>query len=181
MNPPARTAFFWNKTSTPRACFPPQRPQPVRRLRQLAPLAPLAPLALILPLASALTLLPRATQAEDFQGSTHKLEYDAEPIQYTSSTPTDPVTKAQQKLKSSKNKGWLNFDPKYGYLPAVLELFNVPASSQMFVFSKTSVQRHNIHPDTPRALYFSDTLYIGYIPGAPQIGSRLLHGQPGQG
>jgi hypothetical protein len=39
----------------------------------------------------------------------------------------------------------------------------------MLVFSKTSVQRHNIEPSNPRALYFSDDVYIGYIPGAPEI------------
>lgn len=107
-----------------------------------------------------------SAQAEDFQGSTHKVEYNADPIFYSKSTPTDPVSLAQKKLKASKSKGWLDFDPQLGYLPAVLDLFNVPAASQMLVFSKTSVQRHDISPENPRALYFSDSVYIGYIPGA---------------
>jgi hypothetical protein len=51
----------------------------------------------------------------------------------------------------------------------VLELLRVPVSSQMLVFSKTSVQRRNIDPSNPRALYFSDDVYVGYIPGAPEI------------
>lgn len=143
MNDRCKPRFFCPKTSMLRATF-----------------------ALSLSTLIALTL---RGLAEDFQGSTHKLEYDSDPINYSSSTPTDPVALAQKKLKASKNKGWLDFDPKYGYLPAMLELFNVPISSQMFVFSKTSVQRHNINPDNPRALYFSDTIYIGFIPGAPVL------------
>ncbi len=113
-------------------------------------------------------LFPRwhSAQGADFQGSTHKVEYNADPIFYSASAPTDPVSLAQKKLKASKSKGWLDFDPQFGYLPAVLDLFNVPAASQMLVFSKTSVQRHDISPVNPRALYFSDSIYIGYIPGA---------------
>jgi hypothetical protein len=37
----------------------------------------------------------------------------------------------------------------------------------MLVFSKTSLQRERISPHTPRALYFADDVYIGFIPGAP--------------
>ena len=32
----------------------------------------------------------------------------------------------------------------------------------MLVFSKTSMQRQRISPGAPRAIYFSDDLYIGY-------------------
>jgi hypothetical protein len=40
----------------------------------------------------------------------------------------------------------------------------VPAESQVIVFSKTSLQRGKIRPRTPRALYFSDTVYVGWVP-----------------
>src|SRR5262249_28458222 len=38
----------------------------------------------------------------------------------------------------------------------------VPVSSQTLVFSKTSLQRRRIAPRTPRALYFSDDVYVGF-------------------
>jgi hypothetical protein len=41
----------------------------------------------------------------------------------------------------------------------------VPAESQMLVFSKTSLQRGRIRPERPRALYFSDSVYVGWVPG----------------
>lgn len=44
------------------------------------------------------------------------------------------------------------------------KIFGVPESSQMFVYSATSRQRV-ISPYRPRALYFSDDLYIGYVSG----------------
>ena len=37
----------------------------------------------------------------------------------------------------------------------------------MLVFSKTSFQRERISPQTPRALYFNEDVYVGFIPGAP--------------
>jgi hypothetical protein len=37
------------------------------------------------------------------------------------------------------------------------------------VFSKTSLQIAHISPSNPRALYFSDDIYIGYIPGSDII------------
>jgi hypothetical protein len=39
----------------------------------------------------------------------------------------------------------------------------------MLVFSKTSLQRTIISPANPRALYYNDNVYIGYIPGAPRM------------
>lgn len=110
-----------------------------------------------------------SAHAEDFQGSTHKLEYDHPPILYSQTTPRDPVSVVQSRLRADRTKGWMEYDPKFGYLPAVLEMLGVSASSQMLVFSKTSLQRHDIQPDNPRALYFSDNVYVGFIPGAPVL------------
>jgi hypothetical protein len=39
----------------------------------------------------------------------------------------------------------------------------------LLVFSKTSLQRSHISPKRPRALYFNDDVYIGFIPGAPLL------------
>lgn len=107
--------------------------------------------------------------AEDFQGSTHKIEFEKAPIFYAQKDPSDPVDQAARPLRANRTLGWKPFDKDLGYLPAVLEMLGVPAESQMLVFSKTSVQRHPITPENPRALYFSDNVYVGYIPGAPDL------------
>ncbi|MHA3770170.1 hypothetical protein ACXR0O_01375 [Verrucomicrobiota bacterium sgz303538] len=104
-------------------------------------------------------------QAEDFQGSTHQLPYEEEVIHYSQQVPEDPIAQLQQKLNKGEIK--LHWDDNFGYLPSVLEALKVPASSQMLVFSKTSLQRKLITPKNPRALYYNDDVYVGYIPGAP--------------
>jgi hypothetical protein len=39
---------------------------------------------------------------------------------------------------------------------------NVPKSSKVLVFSKTSLQRERIRPKTPRAIYFNDDVHVGF-------------------
>ncbi len=47
----------------------------------------------------------------------------------------------------------------------LLDEFSVPVESQVLVFTKTSLQRDHIRPGNPRAIYFSDDTYLGYVPG----------------
>jgi hypothetical protein len=47
----------------------------------------------------------------------------------------------------------------------ILHELKIPETSQMLVFSKTSVQRMRISPQNPRALYFNDDCYVGWVPG----------------
>lgn len=54
-----------------------------------------------------------------------------------------------------------------GYLDSVLDALGIPASSQTLVFSKTSAQFRLISPANPRALYFNDDVYVGWVPGGP--------------
>jgi len=105
--------------------------------------------------------------AEDFQGASHKLEYEEPPIQYSDQTPTDPVAELQHRIATGETK--LKYDEQFGYLPALLEALKVPAASQVLVFSKTSLQRAFITPKNPRSVYFNDDVYIGRIPGAPAL------------
>jgi hypothetical protein len=51
------------------------------------------------------------------------------------------------------------------FLLDLLRTLEVPATSQMLVFSTTSLQLRLITPANPRALFFNEDVYIGYIPG----------------
>jgi hypothetical protein len=66
------------------------------------------------------------------------------------------------KKKIDAGKLQLPFHAERGYLSAVLDALHVPQSSQVLVFSKTSLQRNRISPKSPRALYFNDEVYIGF-------------------
>lgn len=88
-------------------------------------------------------------------------DYVEEPINYLNTAPKDSVTDLQKRLDSGQAQ--LKYDSKHGYLLSVLQLLHVPVSSQMLVFSQTSFQRDRISPQTPRALYFNDRVYIGWV------------------
>src|SRR5262245_59097531 len=85
---------------------------------------------------------------------------DREPINYKSATADNAVTALQKRLDAGRAK--LKFVDDHGYLPALLKELDVPQSSQILVFSKTSFQRERITPKTPRALYFNDDVYVGF-------------------
>jgi hypothetical protein len=86
-------------------------------------------------------------------------------IAYATSTPTDPVARLKDAIE--KGETTLEFDEAKGYLPALLRALNVPVSSQGLVFSRTSLQVDRIAPWTPRALYFSDDVYVGWVQDGP--------------
>ena len=83
------------------------------------------------------------------------------PINYLSDRVNDPVAKLQQRI--DQGNVTLEFDPKHGYLKSVLQCLQVPVSSQTLVFSKTSFQYKKISPSSPRALYFNDNVYVGWV------------------
>lgn len=88
--------------------------------------------------------------------------------QYPSSEAlTDPVASLQKRLERHEIE--LKYEPKHGYLRSVLSQLGIPATSQALVFSKTSLQSELISPSTPRALYFNDDVYVGWIQNAPML------------
>jgi len=50
------------------------------------------------------------------------------------------------------------------FLRSLLKELDVPASSQMLVFTATSLQKGLISARNPRALYFNDDTYVGFVP-----------------
>jgi hypothetical protein len=57
----------------------------------------------------------------------------------------------------------LTEDEKWGLLPSLLKALAIPEESQCLVFSKTSFQPLKIGLDRPRAIYFNDDCYIGWV------------------
>ncbi len=91
------------------------------------------------------------------------VEYDQDPIAYSTAPVDDAISRLEQRM--ARNEARLAYDESHGFLPSVLQALNVPISSQVLVFSKTSLQRERISPATPRALYFNDEIYVGWVPG----------------
>jgi hypothetical protein len=87
-------------------------------------------------------------------------EYDGPPIHYASAEPKNAVSDLQARLDDGSLK--LEYEDHFGYLRSVLTALDVPESSQMLVFSKTSLQSRRIWPQKPRAIYFNDDVYVGF-------------------
>jgi hypothetical protein len=81
--------------------------------------------------------------------------------------PDNPITRLQSRIDSGAVN--LEFKPGRGYLESILRNLNIPVSSQILVFSKTSLQKDIISPRTPRAIYFNDQTYVGWMPDADLI------------
>jgi len=73
----------------------------------------------------------------------------------------DAVARLQQRIDSGA--ATLTFDSKTGYLSSLLTNLNIPVSSQVLVFSKSSAQMSGISPTRPRAVYFNDEAYVGWV------------------
>jgi hypothetical protein len=92
-------------------------------------------------------------------------EYPA--IGYAQRVPVDPLSRIAGQINDGSVT--LSFDAQRGYLDAVLDALDIDPSSQVLVFSRTSLQVEGVTAASPRAIYFSDDLYVAWVPGAESI------------
>lgn len=85
----------------------------------------------------------------------------------------DPIALLQARLDAGAVT--LPHDSVLGYLPALLKALDIPVSSQTLVFSRTSLQTDRITPWSPRALYFNDNVYVGYVLESPFLEIGAVH------
>jgi hypothetical protein len=90
-----------------------------------------------------------------------------EAIAYSTSTPTDAIARLQKRIDAGEVK--LEFEEGRGYLRSLLTSLDIPVSTQGLVFSRTSLQLDRIAPWSPRAVYFNDDVYVGFVQGGPII------------
>ncbi len=90
-------------------------------------------------------------------------DLNAEPHGYFTREPRDRFTRLMNDLGTDRMP--LDRSSEMAFLRSLLAALDIPVSSQLLVFSNTSLQLSLINPSNPRALYFSDDLYLGYVPG----------------
>ncbi|HEV7406206.1 MAG TPA: hypothetical protein VGO11_24880 [Chthoniobacteraceae bacterium] len=111
------------------------------------------PLALLLLCA----LAPAGARAEEPTGIEDPMHG------YYTATPTDRFTRFNTELVAGRKT--LPTGDELTILRGVLKELEIPVSSQMLVYSVTSLQKNLISPRRPRALYFNDDTYVAYVPG----------------
>lgn len=85
-------------------------------------------------------------------------------IRYSTGDVSDPISRLNQQLDEGSAR--LEFDPVSGYLRSVLDALKVPIDSQALVFSPTSFQAEKVNILNPRAIFFNDTVAVGWVRGA---------------
>lgn len=90
-------------------------------------------------------------------------EFERPPTNYSRTKPRDEIAQLVRRI-TAKEVTLAGSDTDI--LRAVLRELKIPVESQLTVFSKTSLQAGLISPAHPRALYFSDSVYVGWVPGA---------------
>lgn len=90
-----------------------------------------------------------------------EFDFERPPIDYDHAKPTDKVAQLRDQIQAGLVT--LEWDAKFGWLPSLLAKLHLPQESQTLVFSKTSLQLRKISPTTPRALYFNDDVYVGWV------------------
>jgi hypothetical protein len=85
-------------------------------------------------------------------------------IQYATRPTKDRVALLAQAV--AQGKASLTYRAPAGYLQSMLDALDISPESQLLVFSKTGLQRASTGPSNPRALYFNESVVVGYIPGA---------------
>jgi hypothetical protein len=88
---------------------------------------------------------------------------DAAPHEYWSKPLNDRFTRLKTEVEAGRLV--LEGGGEKPFLLSLLRALEVPVTSQMLVFSTTSLQLRLITPANPRALFFNEDTYIGYIPG----------------
>ena len=105
-----------------------------------------------------------------------QLEFEREPIAYSETPSQTRVSNLQKQLDA--NQVTISYTAARGYLPALLSHLKLPLASQLLVYSRTSAQRQ-ISPQQPRAIYFNDDTYLGWVPSGDVIELLAMDAQQG--
>lgn len=112
-----------------------------------------------------LTLCVLATQVVAVAAETFKtqVEFRKEPHDYLNHAPKDRFAGILKKIQ----EGILQLDTRDDktFLRSLMLALDIPISSQILVFSASSLQSEIINPQNPRALYFNEDTYLGFVPG----------------
>jgi hypothetical protein len=96
-----------------------------------------------------------------------RYELDYPLIAYSAQPISNEIARLQQQLDRGDLP--LEFVGSRGYLDSLLRALHINPSSQVLVYSKTSLQFHQISAATPRAIYFNDDTYVAWVQGSEVI------------
>ena len=89
-------------------------------------------------------------------------DYELEPHGYFSKEAKDPVTLLMKRV----HRGEVQIKEPNGkpLVERLLRELGLDRDTQVLVFSRTSLQRREVSYSNPRALYFNESVYLGWMP-----------------
>jgi hypothetical protein len=126
-------------------------------------------------LASGITLLAGSLVFSLPQQFTASIDDPA--IGYSTRPVNDPVARLNRRIEEKQVE--LSFGGPSGYLRSVLAALDIPVSSQVLVFSETSLQAAHITKTNPRAVFFNDSVSVGWVPGTNSLEFAALDPEQG--
>ena len=103
-----------------------------------------------------------AQRAGAFRGST-----EDPAIKYATAPLNNVVADVNRKLQDGTLS--LTFEGRAGYLRSALDALQIPADSQLLVFSRASLQGRQVGEQNPRAIFFNDRVALGWVRGGDLI------------
>ena len=95
------------------------------------------------------------------RGGVFRASRDHPAIAYSTGPVSNVVSALNERIQAGEVE--LQFQGRGGYLDSVLRALDVPVESQITVFSKTSRQASEITTTNPRAIFFADTVAVGWV------------------
>ncbi|MGH8150638.1 MAG: hypothetical protein ACRETB_11780, partial [Steroidobacteraceae bacterium] len=112
------------------------------------------------------------SSADAYSNSALVYDSDYPFLHYSGHASHNDVARLEKEMASGKVK--LAFHPPRGYLDSLLKALKISPTSQVMVFSKTSLQSTIIGPASPRAIYFNDDDYVAWIDHTPTIEINVM-------
>lgn len=103
-----------------------------------------------------LTLLTGFAPAQFFN------DFDQPPHDYWKAQMNDPMSRLLAEVERGEKT--INEEPGLPLVRRLLRELNIPVESQVLVFSRTSLQRGMVSPRNPRAIFFNEDTYLGWMP-----------------
>ncbi|MCA9138592.1 MAG: hypothetical protein KDB00_17595, partial [Planctomycetales bacterium] len=92
------------------------------------------------------------------------IDIEKVPFEYSKTAAENRVTRLIDAINAKSVE--LEYSDENGYLRSLLKALEISESSQTLVFSKTSLQVRYISRRNPRAIYFNDDTYVGWVRGS---------------
>jgi hypothetical protein len=110
-------------------------------------------LIVLMPMLLAVPMADAAKRLRDFEKPPHN---------YWQRTPQDRFTKIKAALETGKLP--LDRSSEKAFVVSLLAALEISPATQTLVYSTTSLQLSRISPRNPRALYFNEDVYVGWVP-----------------